>query len=156
MRFLKRTVPFICVFLMFVVHISQAQQAQKNQDLSGLWKMHFNGVEAGCQDEAENGPKEGEFVFNVSQQGDTLSGTWTDGRATNMFTGRVSGSIVSAAVYGFYNENCRVLTDITVQIAGEGRLVGTYSGHELNCETCAWQGEVTIIIQDVPELPPPR
>ncbi|MFQ5956811.1 MAG: hypothetical protein ACE5KK_03470 [Candidatus Brocadiales bacterium] len=145
MRFPQRLFVFICI-LLFLPQVSLAQQVQKMQDLSGLWTLRFNGVEANCQNEAENGPKEGEFVFEVLQQGDTLSATWTDGETTNIFTGKVSGSIVRATVYGFYLENCRVLTDITAEITGIGGLVGRYSGQELNCETCTWEGELTVTI----------
>ncbi|MFQ5862017.1 MAG: hypothetical protein ACE5IC_02745 [Candidatus Brocadiales bacterium] len=145
MRFLQRLfIPMSVLFLS--LQVSQAQQVQNVQDLSGLWTLRFNGIEANCQDETENGPKEGRFVFEVSQQGDTLSATWKDGETTNIFTGRVSGFIVSATVYGFYHENCRVITDITAEIAGKGELVGRYSGQELNCETCTWEGELTVTI----------
>lgn len=152
MRFPKRMLLVVCV-LLFLPSLSQAQQVQKHQDLSGLWTMHFSGIEANCQDPAENGSKEGEFVFEVTQRGDTLSATWRDGETTNVFTGKASGSMVSATVYGFYGENCRVLTNITARILGTNELIGTYSGQELNCETCTWQGEVTVVIQTAPEKP---
>ncbi len=153
MRFLKRMFLFICV-LLSLSQVSLAQQVQREQDLSGLWTMRFKGFEANCQNEAENGPKEGEFIFEVLQDGDKLSATWMDDGTTNILTGRVSGSIVSATVYGFYLENCRVLTEITAKITGKDGLVGTYSGLELNCETCTWEGEVVVTIQAVSK--PPR
>lgn len=152
MGFPKRLLLFMCA-LLFLPQVSLAQQVQKEQDLSGLWTMRFKGIETGCQNEAENGPKEGEFVFEVSQKGDTISATWIDGDTTNIFTGKLRGTIVKATVYGLYLENCRVVTEITAEVMGWNELVGTYSGREINCETCAWKGELTVIIQNVPELP---
>ena len=151
-RFPKRMFLFICV-LLFLPQVSPAQQVQKEQDLSGLWTMRFKGIESDCQNEAENGPKEGEFTFEVSQAGDTLSATWIDGGTTNIFTGKVRGTIVKATVYGLYLENCRVITEITAEVVGSSEQVGTYSGQELNCETCTWKGELTVTIQAAPGTP---
>ncbi len=145
MKFSQGLFVFICMFVL-LPWVSEAQQVQKVQDVSGLWTMQFKGVEANCQDENENGPKEGQFVFEVEQKGDTLAATWKDGKTTNVLTGKVSGTIVNATVYGFYPENCRVLTYITAEIIGAGGLVGRYSGQELNCETCTWEGEITVTI----------
>lgn len=146
MRFTHRLPVFMCMLLL-LPQVCHAQQVQKVQDLSGVWTLRFSGIEANCQDETENGPKEGEFVFEVEQQGNILSATWKDGKTTNILTGKVSGFIVSATVYGFYAENCRVLTDITAEITGIGGLVGRYSGQELNCETCTWEGELSVTIE---------
>ncbi len=153
---LRRMFLVVCA-LLWAVQVLQAQeQVQKPLDLSGLWTMHFSGIEADCQDESKNGPKQGKFVFEMTQQGDKLSATWLDNDTTNILTGHVRGTIVDATVYGLDLENCRVRTDITAEVTNESGLVGRYSGQELNCETCTWEGELTVVIQNVPRLPVPE
>jgi hypothetical protein len=115
---------------------------QKVQDVSGLWTLRFKGEESHCQNEAENGPKQGTFIFRITQEGNNLSSTWVDGNTTNVLTGKVSGYIVNATVHGVYPENCRVVTEITGEILGK-EIKGRYSGRELNCETCVWEGDFT-------------
>lgn len=145
MHLLQRPLIFIYM-LLWLTQAVQAQQIQNVLDLSGVWTLRFEGIEANCQDETENGPRQGEFIFEVEQRGNILSATWKDGKTTNILTGKVSGSIVSITVYGFYPENCRVITDITAEVTPTGELIGMYTGQELNCETCTWEGEVTVTI----------
>lgn len=134
---------FLCAIFFFFL---QDSYAQKVQDVSGLWTLKFKGIETGCQEGAKNGPREGTFVFRVLQQADNISATWTDKATTNTLAGKVIGFTVSASVHGHYGENCRVLTEITAEIVGKNELAGRYSGREINCETCRWEGEFSVVI----------
>lgn len=135
------------IFFLFVSWSIFAQEKEplKPLDVSGEWALHFKGVEYNCQDPQENGDKEGTFVFHVTQQGDNLTATFTDGKTTNHFIGKLNGTIVTATVHGVYPENCKVVTDIVGKVVGK-EIRGTYSGKELNCETCIWEGEFTVEI----------
>lgn len=160
MRPSKKTL-LVVFALLWTIQVFQArahakEQVQKPLDLSGLWTMHFSGIETNCQDESKNGPKQGKFVFELTQQDDTLSATWLDRDTTNILTGHVHGTMVEATVYGLDTENCRVRTDITAEVTNGSGLVGRYSGQELNCETCVWEGELTVVIQNVPKPPVPE
>ncbi len=122
--------------------LAQEREPQKPLDVSGQWTIRFKGVEYGCQNPLENGPKEGTFVLRVTRQGDELSATFMDGKTTNRLVGRVNGTIVTGTVHGIYPENCKVVTDIVGEVIGK-IIRGTYKGKELNCETCIWEGEFT-------------
>lgn len=124
---------------------AQEKEPLKSPDVSGQWTLHFKGVEYGCQNPLENGPKEGTFVFHVTQQGDALTATFADGKTTNHLAGKLNGTVVTAAVHGIYPENCKVVTELVGKVVSKV-IKGTYSGKELNCETCIWEGEFTVEI----------
>ncbi len=117
----------------------------KPLDVSGQWTLHFKGIEYECLDPAENGPKEGSFIFQVEQQGDNLTATFKDGKTTNHLTGKLRGTVITATVHGVYPENCRVVTDIVGEVL-DREIRGTYSGKEINCEVCKWEGDFTVKI----------
>lgn len=135
------------IFFLFLSSCAFAQQKEplKPLDVSGQWTLRFKGIEYGCQNPEENGPKEGTFVFHVTQQGDNLTATFTDGKTTNHLIGEIRGTTVTASVHGVYPENCTVVTEIVGKVVGK-EIRGTYSGKEQNCETCIWEGEFTVEI----------
>jgi hypothetical protein len=146
MRTLKDSKAVLLVVLSLFLSCSvPAQETLEVLDVSGQWTLRFNGVEYGCQNPLENGPKEGVFVFQVTQQGDNLTATFKDGKTVNRLIGVLKGTVVTATVHGVYPENCKVVTDLVGKVVGKG-IKGTYSGRELNCETCIWEGEFTVEI----------
>lgn len=147
---MKKTIYILFLFLLWgmvgagLPHLyCQEKEPLRSPDVSGQWTLYFKGVEYGCQNQLKNGSREGTFVFHVTQQGDDLTATFTDGKTTNHFIGRVNGTVLTATVRGVYPENCKVVTELVGEVVGKV-IKGTYWGKELNCETCAWEGEFTV------------
>jgi hypothetical protein len=138
---------FLGIIFLFLSWSALAQEKEllSPPDVSGQWTLRFKGVEYGCQNPLENGPKEGTFTFHVIQQGENLTATFIDGKTTNHLVGEVRGTAVTATVHGVYPENCKVVTEIVGKVVGR-EIKGNYSGKELNCETCVWEGEFTVEI----------
>ena len=114
-------------------------------DVSGKWAVNFVGIEKGCAESTKDGNNKGLFRFEVSQQGESVSGLSDNGRTTNILSGMLTGKSIKLTVKGVTGD-CLSETRLRGQVISENIIKGSYEGANINCDTCNWYGMFSVEI----------
>ncbi|HHT9139216.1 MAG TPA: hypothetical protein ACFYEI_00210 [Candidatus Tripitaka californicus] len=134
---------FFCTFLIL-------SSCTNPPDVSGQWTCHWRGVGRNCQDSLGDIPGGGTVVFYVTQQWKDLTASFidTDGKYACLLIGNLSGTTLTGTaqvVYLGHLRLCRIAAEMVGKVTGK-TIEGTFSGRELDCETCIWEGKFTVEI----------